>query len=90
MELFNSVLKCILKSKTQLHDLHVCGPFSSAPLHFAADFCAQNSVDNRPNLLLLTCYVYSLANKNREWCSMFPRKNACLKSRNKLLLFSSK
>jgi len=29
MELFHSVLKCKLKSKTRLYDLRVCGPFCS-------------------------------------------------------------
>ena len=47
MELFNDVLKYILKSETRLHDLRVCGPF--APSHFVAGFFSQNSVDYRSN-----------------------------------------
>ena len=48
MELFNRVLKYILKSKTRPLDLRVCRLF--APSHFAAGFCAQNAVDYRSNL----------------------------------------
>ena len=51
MELFNSALKykVILKSKTRLHAICVFVVLF-APSHFAAGFCAQNSVDYRSNL----------------------------------------
>ena len=58
MELFNSVLKYVLKSKTRLHDLHVCGdPLWSFLLHrispqvfapktqsITARICADNKI----------------------------------------------
>ena len=38
MELFSSVLKYILKSKTRPHDLRVCGPFCFCSITFRCRF----------------------------------------------------
>ena len=55
MELFNNVLKYILKSKL---DYTICVfVVLFAPSHFAAGFCAQNSVDYRSNLCIQQNYV---------------------------------
>ena len=49
MELFNSVLKHTLKSKTRLH-ARIAFVVLFAPSHFAAGSWAQNSVDYHSNL----------------------------------------